>query len=174
MRYKVLCILNYFALFIIISALLVCSLLWACTKDVGTLPIIVFDDAALVALVKNDSGKVTWKNAANDSLFTSGAEHGSKQYKLRMNAIASAACTDAGKLPTGGVFPDASLLVKQLYAAPGGAVEKYAVLYKKNGAWLWAEYGVGGNVVHGFNESSATCTGCHTSNRDKTWTFDSH
>lgn len=160
--------------YIIVSVFLISAVLWSCTKDVGSLPVAVFDDTALYNLVKVDSGKTTWKNAANDSLFTSGAEHGSKQYKLRMNAKAKAACTDAGKLPTGGVFPDSSLLVKQLYATPGGAVEKYAVLYKKSGAWLWAEYGVSGNVVHSFNASSATCTGCHTSNRDKTWTFDSH
>ncbi len=160
--------------FIIISALLICSLLWACTKDVGSLPITVFDDAALVALVKNDSGKVTWKNAANDSLFTSGSEHGSKQYKLRMNPTASAACTDAGKLPTGGVFPNSSLIVKQLYSAPGGSVESYAVMYKKDGAWLWAKYGVTGNVIHSFTANSSVCTSCHTSNRDLTWTFDSH
>lgn len=160
--------------YIIVSVFLVSAVLWSCTKDVGSLPVTVFDDAALYNLVKVDSGKTTWKNAANDSLFTSGAEHGSKQYKLRMNAWAKAACTDAGKLPTGGVFPDSSLLVKQLYTTPGGAVEKYAVLYKKSGAWLWAEYGVSGNVVKSFNSSSATCTGCHTSNRDQTWTFDSH
>jgi len=160
--------------YIIVSVFLISAVLWSCTKDVGSLPVAVFDDAALFTLVKNDSGKVTWKNAVNDSLFTSGSEHGSKQYKLRMNAVANAACTDAGKLPTGGVFPNSSLLVKQLYASPGGAVESYAVMYKKDGAWLWAKYGVTGNVIFSFNENPAVCTGCHTSNRDKAWTFDSH
>ena len=147
---------------------------WACTKDVGSLSTKIFDDETLVALIKNGTEKVTWKNATNDSLFTSGSEHGSKQYKLKLNLVASAACTDAGKLPSGGVFPNTSLLVKELYSNSGGSVESYAVMYKEDGVWLWAKYGVNGNVIHGFTTNSAICTGCHTSNRDKTWTFDVH
>jgi hypothetical protein len=161
---------KYFVLIIF----LFCSIFWACTKDVGSLPITIFNDESLVALVKNDSGKVSWKNAANDSIFTSDAAHGTKQYKLRLNAIASAACTDAGKLPTGGVFPNSSIIVKQLYSTIGGSIESYAVMYKKDGAWLWAKYGASGNVIHSFNTNSSSCTSCHASDKDYTWTFDIH
>ncbi len=158
--------------------ILVCLLLLgigfsACRKDQGKQPE-TFTDAYLYGLAKDTTGKFTYKDAATASEFISDAAHGTKSYTLYMNKKANDACTASGKLPVGGSFPDSSLLVKYLKVAPGGALESYAVLYKLKGSWNWAKYDALGNATHSLKASSATCTGCHTSTRDLTWTFIAH
>lgn len=148
--------------------------LYACTKDVGSLPKTPpLTDSLLFTYVKDSASQTPYLNSTNQSTFTSDAAHGSKLYKLMVNTKARNAMTDGGKLPVNGVFPDSSLMVKKLYNALS-QVDFYAVMYKKDGAWKWAEFNAVGTVVKSINSNSDNCISCHASDRDRVNTFVVH
>lgn len=160
---------------VIATLIIIVSFIYSCTKDVGALPAgPVFNDSTLFVLASSPSGKFTWKNSTNDSVFTSAAAHSSVPYKLLMNKKAKDVCTDNGKLPVNAIFPDSSMLVKQIYNAGQTQINQYVVMYKLNGNWKWAKYSPGGSTIFSINQDASVCIGCHTSTRDRAWTFDSH
>ncbi|MCD6065569.1 MAG: Cytochrome [Bacteroidetes bacterium] len=153
-------------------------LLYACTKDVGILPQAAqMTDSTLFAMVTTTTTQYSYKATNGDSVFTSNSFGGhTGQYSLRINKKAFDAMTAAGKLPDNGTFPDSSLLVKKMYTSFPSQVDQYAVMYKENGAWRWAKYGAGGNVIQSFKSASESdCIGCHAANtKDRVQTFGEH
>lgn len=149
-----------------------CIIIYSCSKDKGALPTTPLTDELLLTWAKDTAGKSFYANGSGVSTFTSDAAHGSRPYGLRMNKKAFDACTAAGKLPTGATFPDSSMLVKEL--RNNGVIEQYAILYKHNGAWKWAEYKPDGTMQQKITDDSNVCTSCHISNRDNVMTFDVH
>lgn len=153
---------KFFPVFIIVFVLLIC-----CTKKIGTNPSLAYSNGALL-----DSCKQAYHHYyKNDSSILPGAHGPHGTFKLRFNSIALKALTDNGKLPTGGKFPDGSLIIKDAYK--GSDIEIYAMMYKKSGSWLWAEIKPDKKVVHGVNDNSGVCTGCHSQsgNRDLVVSF---
>ncbi len=158
----------------IILILALCVGLYACTKDVGMLPQAPpLTDSLLFTYLKDSASQTAYLNSTSQSTFTSDAAHGSKLYKMMVNAKARNSMTDGGKLPVNGTFPDSSLVVKKLYNT-SSQVDFYAVMYKKDGAWKWAEFNANGTVVKSINSNSDNCTGCHGSDRDMIRTFGAH
>ena len=100
-------------------------------------------------------------------------------FRVRFNAIASAALTDGGKLPANGTFPEGSIIVKDLYDSQTGDVVLYAVMKKEstnansNKGWLWIEYDAAGKDVYKINSKGNACVNCHSTNhRDYVRLFD--
>jgi hypothetical protein len=104
--------------------------------------------------------------------------HGS--FKLRFNEIAWSALDQNGELPVGQVFPEGSIIVKEVHTS--GSISLYAVMKKSKkdinsaNGWLWSEYTVPGSAQYSINSKGAGCTNCHsqTANRDLVRTFDLH
>jgi hypothetical protein len=163
--------LNKITLIVSICVISVCS----CTKDKGVNSG-GFSDEYLYKISKDTTDKYVYKDNTNISEFNSFVpDHGNKPYSLFMNRKAYDACTDGGKLPSGGSFPDSSLLVKYLKNATGGTLNQLVVMYKRKGTWVWAEYDPSGGVLWSYKQEAALCLTCHTATpRDYTQTFDAH
>jgi hypothetical protein len=104
--------------------------------------------------------------------------HGS--FKLRFNDLAASALDANGRLPVGHIFPNGSMLVKEVYE--GGNLVLYAVMRKDpsspnaGNGWLWAELGPAGEAAFTVKRRGDGCISCHSTspNRDLTRTFDLH
>jgi hypothetical protein len=99
--------------------------------------------------------------------------------KLKFNKIAYEALDLNGRLPTGGEFPEGSLIVKEAYSDSNGVLIEYAIMKKdsKNKFarkdWLWSEITVDGTISYPVSNKGQSCINCHTKpfNIDATRTF---
>src|SRR5436190_10377932 len=134
-------------------------------------------DAGLFEQVASPSGYVYF----NGGLLLApdpASPHG--YFKLRFNDIATSALDANGRLPVGSIFPNGSILVKEVY--DGGNLVLYAIMRKDpsnpdaSNAWLWAELGPAGETAFTVKRRGDGCVSCHgtSPNRDLTRTFDLH
>jgi hypothetical protein len=135
---------------------MISCILYSCTKDQGINPELAFNDHALYDSCRNLSAFMYYKN---DPVAIYSGVHGPHgAFKLRFNRTAYAALTDNGKLPTNKKFPDGSLIVKEIQSNG-----QFALMYKKNSSWLWAEINADGSVAFSTTkEPQATCISCHS------------
>lgn len=147
--------------FILVSAL---AIVYSCTKDKGRNPDLAFTDNALRDSCQNAAAFVYYKN--DPSVVYSGNNGAHGTFKLKFNHVAYAQLTDGGKLPVGNVFKDGSMVVKEIIR--GGNLVKYAVMFKRKGFWIWAEWTPDLVKDLSVNDNSAVCTSCHSQsgNRD--------
>lgn len=145
------------------------QLIYACTKDKGINPDLAFKDNALLDSCKNQEAFSYYKNDANTIYPGNNNSHGA--FKLKFNKIALQELTDNGKLPIGSKFPNGSMIVKEVYS--GTNINFYALMYKRNGSWIWAEIEVGGKVLFSVEKDPGLCISCHqqSGNRDLVDTF---
>lgn len=120
----------------------------------------LFDEATVT------SGFTFYKN--NPIVWLSSQQSGHKPYmRVKFNAVAQAALDSTGKLPVGGSFPDGSLIVKELYDSPNGAIRLLAIMKKSSTdpnagqGWLWGEYGADGSVAFSVEKKGSGCISCH-------------
>ncbi|MES2762682.1 MAG: hypothetical protein V4677_10755 [Bacteroidota bacterium] len=140
---------------------------YSCKKDIGQNPLLAFTDKALLDSAKNTAAFMYYKN--NPTAIYSGTNGPHGAFKLKFNKIANAVLTDAGKLPVGQHFPDGSLVVKEI---PSNGI--YALMYKREGSWIWSEINGDGSVIHSVTKDpSSACVGCHsqTGQRDLVVSF---
>jgi hypothetical protein len=156
----------------IFCAVLFGAVIFSCTKDKGIDPQLAYTDRALFDSCQNEPAFVYYKN--DPSMIYPGTigPHGS--YKLKFNKTAFAALTDNGKLPLAAKFPERSFIVKEVLK--DGNLVEYAIMYKYNNSWLWAELNADGSVKHSVKKESSVCTNCHSQagNRDLVTTFYFH
>jgi hypothetical protein len=112
------------------------------------LPYVPLTDAALYAEATASTG-FSWYQREDATPKQSGRGTGHSPFRrVRYNAIAAAALTDSGRLPKGQVFPEGSLIVKELYsdATINSPWELIAVMKKSSQdfnavqGWVWGEY----------------------------------
>ena len=139
--------------------------------------VIANTDSLLYAL-SQDAGSFNWY-LQNDSIRPSSPESPhSRFFRVRFNATAQAALTEAGRLPKGGVFPEGSLVVKELYDSATAPLKLLAVMYKYPGSsnqaanWVWLESLANGGQYISTTEKGAQCVSCHSSGRDYVRLFD--
>lgn len=145
---------------------LLAAVFYSCTKDIAKNPLLAYSDKALYDSCRNAAAFVYYQNAATVYSGVNGP-HG--PFKLKFNKIANTALTDNGKLPVGQRFPDGSLVVKEIESSG-----LYALMYKKEGSWLWAEINADGSTQFSVNKDpSAACVNCHnqTGQRDQVVSF---
>lgn len=101
-------------------------------------------------------------------------------FKLKYNSVAATVLDSNGELPTGGTFPNGSILVKEVYSS--GAINLYAVMKKDTeskfaaNGWIWIEYSTDGKTVFSAKKKGDGCISCHSSGtaRDQVKTYDLH
>jgi hypothetical protein len=148
------------------------SLVYSCVKDKGKNPQVAFTDYALLDSCKNEAAFRYYKDAPNTTYPGTNGAHGT--YKLKFNHKAYSQLVDSGKLPVGKKFTDGSMIVKEVYK--GSTLDQYALMYKYNGAWLWAEITPDFKIPHSVKADQGVCTSCHSQsgNRDLVATFKFH
>ena len=129
-------------------------MLYSCRKDVGVNPLLAFSDKALFDSANNEAAFVYYKNSPSTVYSGVHGPHGS--FKLKFNKIAYNALTDNGKLPAGQKFPNGSFIVKETSS------DIYAMMYKKDGSWLWSETDTKGSIVYSVDKDPQVCISCHS------------
>lgn len=144
-------------------------ILFSCRND-RSLPGIL-NDQYLFSITKDTTGH-SWYQNGNTLSAGGNSPHGS--FKLRFNQKAVSVLNGQLELSPSGVFPDSSLIVKEIYS--GTTLQLYAMMYKFNSEWYWAEYDVTGNPVYSIGGQGAACIPCHSQapHRDFVRTFDLH
>lgn len=136
-------------------------------------------DAALSTLARASSGWTYYKNRADTLLRSVQSGHAEARLRTRFNARAATMLDATGKVRAGAVFPDSSLIVKELII--GGTLNRYAVMYKLNGSanagaggWLWAYYAPDGSTQISITGRGSACQACHAAGIDRSRMNDSH
>ncbi|MBI3519665.1 MAG: hypothetical protein HY062_09955 [Bacteroidetes bacterium] len=127
---------------------------YSCTKDVAKNPLLAYSDKALFDSCKNATAFTYYKNAPGMIYPGTNGPHGA--FKLKFNKIATTSLTDNGKLPVGQQFPNGSMIVKEVQSNG-----MYALMFKKEGTWLWAEINADGSSAYSVNKDPSVCTSCH-------------
>ena len=102
--------------------------------------------------------------------------------RIRFDSIAYAALDTTGVLPIDQLFPNGSIIVKEVYTSATGSLDHYTVMKKDLGSpvegsgWVWGEYLPDGTVKYSALERGAACISCHSQapNRDLVRAFDLH
>jgi hypothetical protein len=142
-------------------------LIWtlnACQKDkeaTGT-------DKELYDMALINSGFTWFKNSNALLNKSAGSGHSQPFLKTRYNTIAAAKLDSMGKIIPGTLFPEGSLIVKELYTS-GPTLDRYAILYKNSGSadadakgWVWGYVNADGTVSEEASNKGAACISCHS------------
>ncbi len=149
---------------IIFSTVLITGMTWSsCTHDAGTDP----TDAQLLQLARMTAAYTWYKENAALLPRSSGSGHPQPFLRTRFNPIAGTVLDTAGKVVPDTLFPNGSVIVKELWE-DASTLSIYAILYKKpdnpnadaNG-WVWAEIGADGTAHYSATKGGADCRGCH-------------
>lgn len=125
-------------------------------------------DDALYKWISSEKDYTFYKN--NDAILPTSEETDRAHdnfMRVKLNKIAASVLNSEGKLPKGSVFPDSSIIVKEIYSEKNSKPEILAVMVKLKGAensakdWLWAEYSPSGEVEYSVMKNGKVCTGCH-------------
>jgi hypothetical protein len=138
-------------------------------------------DATLFDQAKNASSFFYYKNSS-DTLNTAPVSPHFAYVRIRFNPKATTAMNDSVSNLTETQFPEESMIVKEVYTAPGGPLESYEIMYKKSGAansasgWIWSELKSDGSVIYSAVNKGEQCASCHAqpTNSDLVRTFSLH
>jgi Cytochrome P460 len=128
------------------------------------------DDASLFRLISETEPFGAYTLFPNAEEFTTGRLNGSDAHRpvvrVTLNARAAGALQNA-KLPSGGKFPDGSIVFKEIRPSAGAPASQYSVMYKDSGnalagnGWLWAQFSPSGTVGYTISNRGDACTSCH-------------
>lgn len=140
----------------------------SCTKEKGAIATDEATDAKLFDLAKETTGFNWFKNSNVLLNKSSGTGHPQPFLRTRYNSIASSKLDSDGKIVTGAIFPEGSLIVKELYDN-AATLGRYAILYKKPGSvnadskgWVWGYINSNGSVAAVASQKGASCVSCHS------------
>ncbi len=148
------------------SLLAILVLMNACKDDDGNPT--TDTDKFLYEMAKKTTG-FTWYNNSDALLGKSGGSGHSEPFlRTRYNDVAAAMLDASGKVAAGTVFPDESLVVKEL-RNNASSVSTYAIMYKKNGhpdadagGWVWGYLNSSGEPLFPASSKGSSCRGCHS------------
>ena len=124
-------------------------------------------DVDLYNMAKETSGFVWYKNT--DALLSKSDLSGHSEAYLRtLYKSTSAAMLDGtGKVQSAIVFPEGSLIVKELRNSMS-SISKYAILYKESAhkyadsdGWVWGYLDGNGTVAEPSSNKGNACRACH-------------
>ena len=165
------------------SIILVCGAAWlSCgCSDLG-IPSLTATPAVTDAQLYDLQAKPVhwvWFGGTADTLTGGSTTAHEDRIRVRYNVYAATKLTDTRRVLAGAVFPDSSLIVKELYT--GSVLTTIAYMYKIPGAsnaapggWVWAETDGWGNPKIPASRAGAGCIGCHASGIDYTRMNDTH
>ncbi|MEY4595043.1 MAG: hypothetical protein RIQ47_1453 [Bacteroidota bacterium] len=106
----------------------------------------------------------------NSSLLpkSAGSGHNFSYLRTRYNVTAASQLDTLGKIKPGAVFPEGSLIVKELYRS-STSLSRYAILKKNSSSsdadangWVWGYIDADENVAEPAKNKGSACTGCHS------------
>jgi hypothetical protein len=149
---------------------LVTILVFSCKKETTTSNPSINTDKILYDLSKSSTGFVWYKNSDVLLSKSSGTGHFQAFLRTRYNSIASSQLDATGKIKIGAIFPEGSLIVKELYENTT-TLSRYAILYKKSDSpdadpkgWVWGYINANGSVADAASNKGRTCISCHSQN----------
>src|SRR4030095_9655598 len=150
-----------------LSIFLFCCCIIFIIHSCGSKPAVGFD-RELLNMAQLTNG-FTWFKHSDAYLHKSeGSTHPKPWLRTRFNVIASTMLDPDGKVIKGTVFPEGSLIVKEMYddTKQSGL---YSVLYKNAGnefadnkGWVWATINMDGTVMESATNRGTSCMNCHT------------
>lgn len=153
------------------AALFLLSMMSSCTymgSEVQVPHAITSDEALFTHIILTDPF-VSYSLFPRVDSVTSGTLNGSTAHQplVRVSVNATGlAVLENGTLPSGSVFPDGSVIFKQIIM--GGQTVLYAVILKDSrnplaaNGWLWAEYKPDGTTAISLTRQGSGCIGCHS------------
>jgi hypothetical protein len=122
---------------------------------------------AIFAKVKSLEGYVFYKNSSELLLKGNGSGHSNPKLATRYNSIAATMLNTEGKVIEGSVFPQGSLIVKDLYDV-NDKFDRYSIMYKDSTSkykdergWVWAEFKPNGKARYSIHKIGKACISCH-------------
>lgn len=131
-------------------------------------------DKQLLDMAKETTGFTWYKNSSSLLNKSSGSGHSEPFLRTRYNSVAATVLDSTGKIISGSIFPDGSLVVKELFDNSTD-IGRYAILYKKTSdtnadvaGWVWGYINADGTVAAPASNKGSGCRGCHsqTNNTD--------
>ncbi|MBK9671046.1 MAG: cytochrome P460 family protein [Bacteroidetes bacterium] len=139
-------------------------LIQACKKDEKVDP----DDTMLFEMSRSADGFKWFKNSPAFLAKSAGSGHTQALLRVRYNATAAAQLDSNGRIIAGSVFPEGSLIVKELIEQ-SGVLARYAILYKQKDhryadakGWVWGYINVDGSVAETAANKGEACSSCHS------------
>lgn len=138
-------------------------------------------DQTLVNLAQNSTSFTYFRNSTDTLATDPSSDHGAFM-RVRMNPRAVASMNDSVNNLNEALFPDESMIVKEMYNFKGGPLTGFVIMYKlrsgsdSNGGWLWGEYQSDGTPFYPVSKKGDRCIGCHqqSTNADLVRTFSLH
>lgn len=128
----------------------------------------IITDKELYEMSKTTNGFVWYKNSNALLDKSSGSAHPQPFLRTRYNSIASTKLDSNGKIQVGAIFPEGSLIVKELHDN-STTLGRYAILYKKSGSadadakgWVWGYINADGTVAEAASKKGSSCISCHS------------
>lgn len=125
-------------------------------------------DEEMFTLSKENNCFTWYKNSDTLLAKSSGSAHAYPFLKTRFNSLAATKLDSDGKIIPGSVFPEGSLIVKELIDSDS-SLARYAVLYKKSDndyadekGWIWGYINADGSVDISYTKKGNSCISCHT------------
>lgn len=140
-------------------------LLAACSKNEKE--VLDKTDEELFKLAKDTIGFKWYKN--NNALLakSNGSAHFYSFLKTRYNSIAQTQLDENGKVKNNSIFPEGSLIVKELWENEN-KLARYAILYKNSSnpnadakGWVWGYIDANGAVADPASNKGKSCINCH-------------
>ncbi|MDO9510894.1 MAG: cytochrome P460 family protein [Bacteroidales bacterium] len=134
----------------------------ACSKEDATGTDKQLYDMALVT-----NGFTWYKNSESYLPKSQGSGHNQAFLRTRYNDLAATQLDSNGKVNPDAVFPNGSLIVKELYNSDK-TLDQYAILYKQSNhidadanGWVWGYVSASGKVAEPAEKKGQACTSCH-------------
>lgn len=125
-------------------------------------------DLQLFEMAKETQGFTWYMNSGELLPKSSGSGHNYPYLRTRYNTEASTQLDPDGKIKADAVFPEGSVVVKELYK-DGSTLGRYAVLYKDPGnadadanGWVWGYIDADGDVAEPASKKGTSCINCHS------------
>ena len=137
--------------------------LTSCKHDAITSDI----DWELYEMAQKTNGYTWFKNSSTPLAKSSGSGHSEPLLRTRFNGIASTKLDSNGRVMDGIVFPEGSVIVKELLNGDQ-SLERYAILYKDSSnefadanGWVWGYVFSDGRVAEKAENKGRACIPCH-------------
>jgi hypothetical protein len=125
-------------------------------------------DKQLYDLGRKTEGFVWYKNSSEQLNSSSLTGHAEPKQRTRYNQIAATVLDSNYKIMEGAIFPEGSLVVKELYKS-NGDLSTFAMLYKKSSqaeadqdGWVWGYFEENGDVRSAASKKGSECRSCHS------------
>ena len=125
-------------------------------------------DAQLLALARNTTGATWYKESDAKLPRSAGSGHNQALLRTRFNPIASTVLDTNGQVVPDTLFPNGSVIVKELWD-DASTLSLYAILFKKPDhpyadadGWVWGYVEPDGNARELSSNKGMACRGCHS------------